>query len=510
MMKNLLTILLISCCGILSAQNYRIGDLYTAPDGSQGIVYYLLPDGSGGWVVALNDASIGCPWGTTTDVPGLTNLNPSYFYINLLIDTAGYANTQTIRSYQNNNTTYAAGVVDFVNGWYLPSLAQISMLYAQRPFIADAIIAAGGTNLAYDAYWCSDERDATYGWYIRNCGAFEPVDKTTHCRVRAVRSFSYDAPQLSYSWSTGANTQDITVIPTQTTTYAVTVSTPGGCADTVEHTIVVGVVSSSEFTISTETPYTWNGITYNQSGDYTQTFVNAAGCDSVVTMHLTITENLQVTITATDDTICDGESVILQAIVPGGVPVYYVPTVAVGDILCTDNSVVKPTDWPVPGKTAMGVVCYVDSTGEHGWAVHKFDQATSLRWNPNGQNADIPDLTNYSDGLGAITDFDGYNNTLKIRAVGNSTQYPAAYAVDIDNDWYLPAVGQLRIIYSEFVILNASLQIIGGSQFPMEMNYYYLSSSEHSEVYAWYVNYFGYVYPSLKTNTGRVRSVRTF
>lgn len=217
-----------------------------------------------------------------------------------------------------------------------------------------------------------------------------------------------------------------------------------------------------------------------------------------------------VTITATSDTICEGEAAILQAIVPGGVPVFYVPTVAIGDILCTDNSIVKPTDWPVPGKTAMGVVCYVDSTGEHGWAVHRYDQATSLRWTPNGQNADVPDLTNYSTALEAITDFDGYNNTLKIRAAGNSTQYPAAYAVDINNDWYLPAIGQLRIIYSEFVILNASLQIIGGSQFPMEMNYYYLSSSEHSEVYAWYVNYFGYVYPSLKNNTGRVRSVRSF
>lgn len=34
--------------------------------------------------------------------------------------------------------------------------------------------------------------------------------------------------------------------------------------------------------------YEWNGITYTESGTYTQTFTNAVGCDSVVTLHLTI------------------------------------------------------------------------------------------------------------------------------------------------------------------------------------------------------------------------------
>ena len=33
----------------------------------------------------------------------------------------------------------------------------------------------------------------------------------------------------------------------------------------------------------------WNNITYTQSGDYTQTFTATNGCDSVVTLHLTIT-----------------------------------------------------------------------------------------------------------------------------------------------------------------------------------------------------------------------------
>ena len=108
-MKKIYAILFLCYVLVAPAQNYRIGDLYTATDGSQGIVYYLHPDGRGGWVVALTDASTGCAWGTANDVPGLANPNPSLYYQNLLNDTAGYANTQTIRNYQNNSTAYAAG-----------------------------------------------------------------------------------------------------------------------------------------------------------------------------------------------------------------------------------------------------------------------------------------------------------------------------------------------------------------------------------------------------------------
>ena len=46
---------------------------------------------------------------------------------------------------------------------------------------------------------------------------------------------------------------------------------------------------TSEFSASALTSYTWNAETYNKSGDYVQTFPLASGCDSIVTLHLTIT-----------------------------------------------------------------------------------------------------------------------------------------------------------------------------------------------------------------------------
>ena len=163
-MKKILAILLLFCCGILSAQTYRIGDLYTAPDGSRGVVYYIHPDGSGGWVVALTDASMGCAWGDTTDVPGLTNHTSAYFQ-NLLNDTAGFVNTQTLRSYQNNDTSYAAGKVDFEHGWILPSPEQLRMLYGRLPFIITPLTNLG-TNLAYSQYWCSSENSESDAWCV--------------------------------------------------------------------------------------------------------------------------------------------------------------------------------------------------------------------------------------------------------------------------------------------------------------------------------------------------------
>ena len=36
------------------------------------------------------------------------------------------------------------------------------------------------------------------------------------------------------------------------------------------------------------TAYTWDGVVYTSSGSYANTYTNAAGCDSVHTLNLTI------------------------------------------------------------------------------------------------------------------------------------------------------------------------------------------------------------------------------
>jgi hypothetical protein len=515
-MKNILSIFLFFLMPMcIWGQAYRVGDLYTAPDGSKGIVFFVLPDGTGGWVVALNDASTGCTWGDDSDIPDLTNNGYGITdYLQVYWDTAGYQNTAIIRDYQNNNPYYAAGKVDFANGWYLPSPGQLSMLFAQLPFIDSAIVNAGGNLMAPAWYWASAESSSNSACRVdfgesnstNSDGQYEFHLKSNTHRVRAVRSFSYQTDvELSYIWNTGDNTPDITVTPTQTTTYTIIVSTIGGCADTVEHTIVVGASSNEEISQFACDSYEWNGQTYNQSGDYSVYYQNTTGCDSVVTLHLTIEPTPEATITTSSDVICEGNEVVLQT-----VATIHNTSIAVGDILCTDNSIVKIADWPVSDKTAMGIVFYVDNTGEHGWAVHLHDQATSVHWTPYDLITDVSTLTNYINARDAIMDIDGYSNTQIILNAGDATRYPAAYAVDFANGWYLPAAGQVRLLYGEMVTMNSSLQVVEGTQFSMDTYSSHWSSTERGYDIAWGVNAQGDVYHSFKWDHRNVRSVRDF
>ena len=91
----------------------------------------------------------------------------------------------------------------------------------------------------------------------------------------------------SFIWSTGDTTATINVSPTQTTTYYCTVSNGiSSCTDSV--VVRVKQPSSSSQSVTSCNYYTWHGNTYTQSGVYTYSTLNAVGCDSVVTLNLTI------------------------------------------------------------------------------------------------------------------------------------------------------------------------------------------------------------------------------
>lgn len=508
MKKIVVVLLLLFCCGGLSAQSYRIGDLYTAPDGSQGIVFYVFPGGDGGWVVALDDAYAGCSWGPYGDVPGLTNRNPTYTQ-QMLNDTAGYANTQVLRGYQNSSD-YAAGKVDFANGWFLPTPAQMMALFSQLPFITSAIINAGGTALGSGNYWCSSEGNASYAWSA-SMGGWGTRYKSLGGNVRAVRCFSMENAGVYYLWNTGDTTQGITVTPTETTTYTVAVSMLDGSTDTLEHTIVVKGGSVDTIHQISDGSYEWNGNTYTHGGYYSQSYSLPNGCDSVVVLHLTVSIVPEVTIVATDDTICAGDEVTLEAVLTNAEYILQIPPIAAGDILCTDNTIVKPSDWPVQGKTAMGVVFYVDNTGEHGWAMHLQNQGTNMIW---GNQGDIQTLTNYPEGRTALQDYDGQSNTQKIRNKGGSSTYPSAWAVDFANGWYLPSIGQLAVFVSELETVDATLALLGATTFPPDEYFRMWSSTESGSAHAWCIQGTGeienHVYKNITSTHFIVRSVRSF
>ena len=96
----------------------------------------------------------------------------------------------------------------------------------------------------------------------------------------------------SYMWSNGSTGNSINV--TNGGTYSVIATNASGCTAMASANVEAGYSVTNSITETAETEYIWNGQTYTATGDYTQSFIAANGCDSIVTLHLTITGGQQV------------------------------------------------------------------------------------------------------------------------------------------------------------------------------------------------------------------------
>ena len=88
----------------------------------------------------------------------------------------------------------------------------------------------------------------------------------------------------SYTWNTNGQTY------TQSGQYTEILSNQSGCDSTVTLDLTINTSSSSTQTETGIDSYTWpvNNQTYNQSGTYTAVIPNASGCDSTITLELTL------------------------------------------------------------------------------------------------------------------------------------------------------------------------------------------------------------------------------
>ena len=183
----------------------------------------------------------------------------------------------------------------------------------------------------------------------------------------------------------------------------------------------------------------------------------------------------------------------------------------IGDILCEGNYVVSPANFNASSDSPIGVVFYVDNVGKHGWAIDLQDASSSCAWGPT---TDQP-LTNYSTTRLAIYDLDGYRNTEIIHASCNdsiyNTDFQAFSAVDFENGWYLPAIGQLNYLYGNLIELNAGIYAAGGTPFETGSSWIYWSSTENSSTNAWILESSGTLSNHQKWWTSRrVRAARNF
>ena len=116
----------------------------------------------------------------------------------------------------------------------------------------------------------------------------------------------------SYTWSSGGTGASETVNPIITTIYTVT-GTNNGCTGTALATVTVNPILSSSFpaAICTGSSYLFNGINITTAGAYKDTLTSISGCDSIVTLHLTVDSVLNSSFPVA---ICTGSSYLFNGI----------------------------------------------------------------------------------------------------------------------------------------------------------------------------------------------------
>ena len=89
-----------------------------------------------------------------------------------------------------------------------------------------------------------------------------------------------------------------------------------GCDSMVVLSLTIHPVEYTDFSAVACDSFRWNDSLYLQSGDYTQSFFNRYGCDSIVTLHLMVNYTLPVTYLT--DTVCQGSSYVNSGFVLPG------------------------------------------------------------------------------------------------------------------------------------------------------------------------------------------------
>ncbi len=91
----------------------------------------------------------------------------------------------------------------------------------------------------------------------------------------------------TYTWNNNVQ-NGISFVPNTTNTYIVTGQSVYGCSKSDTVMVVVNPLSTSTITESHLDSVVINGITYYESGTYQQILTNANGCDSTLTINLTM------------------------------------------------------------------------------------------------------------------------------------------------------------------------------------------------------------------------------
>jgi hypothetical protein len=141
-----------------------------------------------------------------------------------------------------------------------------------------------------------------------------------------------------------------TQVLTSTGTYTDVITNAAGCDSTITLNLTVNTPTSSSLTIEEcGTSYDFLGTNLTASGTYVNTILNAVGCDSVITLTLTLNAPVSVTTSTTGITLTATSSI---------------PTVTFQWIDCSTNSIISGATTNTFVPTVNGDYAVVVETGD--------------------------------------------------------------------------------------------------------------------------------------------------
>ena len=206
------------------------------------------------------------------------------------------------------------------------------------------------THTACNTYIWNGQTLTQSGAYVETFTNTASCDSTVTLNLTINQSNSGSATASaceSYTW----NGQTLT----QSGNYTTTLTNAVGCDSIVTLELTILEASHDTLSVTACNFYTWNGQTLTQSGFYSNALTNTAGCDSVITLQLTIPPIYSDTITVA---ICEGSSYSFQGSSYSSSGTYSAAYSTVEG--CDSTITLLLTVNPIPHDTVAATVCQGD------------------------------------------------------------------------------------------------------------------------------------------------------